>query len=292
MNPIYYLRLRRSGAATVNWSCAGYELHDFVKYRWLRKQRSKIYEHPRGWLQRQLKDFSVHNMDAMITYSEHTSRYWRDVYDITPEKIIIAHNSIDTAPFCQCRQELEKKNVCREPKKILFVGKLTEAKSVDLLLMAYEQIQDRHPGSSLRIIGDGPEKERLRRLSSELMLRNVEFIDGIYNQHELAKQMYPASVFVLPGLGGLGINSAMAMGLPIICSRGDGTEKHLVEHGRNGFIFDSSLTGLVKTLDNALSTPNMLVRMGEKSAELIETRFNLNTMVQAFLFCIERVTKK
>ena len=42
-------------------------------------------------------------------------------------------------------------------------------------------------------------------------------------------------LFYLPG--GLAINEAMHAGLPIICSKADGTEKFLVKHKYNGLFF-------------------------------------------------------
>ena len=47
----------------------------------------------------------------------------------------------------------------------------------------------------------------------------------------LNKELIKNDIFVLPSRGGLAINHAMASGLPVIVSEGDGTELDLIDHG-------------------------------------------------------------
>jgi len=67
----------------------------------------------------------------------------------------------------------------------------------------------------------------------------VFFHRETWDTYELARMMGSSSLFVMPGLGGLGLNSAMACGLPIICTQADGTELDLVKEGKNGWFFQN-----------------------------------------------------
>ena len=65
----------------------------------------------------------------------------------------------------------KKKIVCYDPDKInfLFFGRITEYKGVDILLKAYQRIEERYPEATLYIIGDGdisPYRDLIKGLKS------------------------------------------------------------------------------------------------------------------------------
>lgn len=119
---------------------------------------------------------------------------------------------------------------------VLFVGRLIPEKNVNLLLKSMPQ------NKSLGIIGDGPEKERLIRLSKELEL-NVTFKSGL-PYDELIGLMKSADVLILPSSReGFGIVAleALASGTPVITANSkSNAAKDLIIDGKNGFIVDLS----------------------------------------------------
>jgi glycosyltransferase involved in cell wall biosynthesis len=87
---------------------------------------------------------------------------------------------------------------------------------------------------------------------------------------------------VLAGMGGLSINEAMAHSLPVICSVADGTEKHLVFDGENGYYFkDNDLESLAAAIDKMFSSNS--VEMGARSKEIIEQKINLPFVSSQFI---------
>ena len=56
------------------------------------------------------------------------------------------------------------------PPTVCFIGRLVPEKGVDVLLQAMRQVVDRLSDARLLIVGDGPEKGRLQRLSQKLAL--------------------------------------------------------------------------------------------------------------------------
>ncbi len=117
---------------------------------------------------------------------------------------------------------------------LLFVGRLIPEKNVDLLLRSMPQ------DKSLGIIGEGPELERLVRLSKELGT-NVTFKSGLPYE-ELIGLMKSADALVLPssreGFGIVALES-LASGTPVITVNSKtNAAKELVTNGINGFIVD------------------------------------------------------
>lgn len=88
----------------------------------------------------------------------------------------------------------------KKEKDLLFVGRLTESKGVDVLLQAMsilsKQMQVKVPG--LSIVGDGPAKKNLRGLSSRLGLGNKVAFLGPMQGRDLANVMNAHKILVVP----------------------------------------------------------------------------------------------
>lgn len=94
----------------------------------------------------------------------------------------------------------------------------------------------------LVILGDGPEREALLALRSQLGLDHCVHMPGFKTYDEMPAYYGLASGFVLPSISepwGLVVNEAMACGLPVLVSNRCGAAE-LVEEGVSGYTFDPS----------------------------------------------------
>ena len=95
-------------------------------------------------------------------------------------------------------------------------------------------------------------------------------------------------IFVLPGLGGLGISEAMAHSLPVVVTKADGCELDLVESGRNGYIVGvGDVTELTNKLTSMLADRELLDRMGAHSRWIIDHKYNINTYMANVVAALE-----
>jgi len=78
--------------------------------------------------------------------------------------------------------------------ELLYVGRLTEQKGIDVLLNALKYISD---NISLKIIGSGPKKENLEEISREVA--NEVIFKGRVSHKELPPHYVDADIFVHPG---------------------------------------------------------------------------------------------
>src|SRR5207302_9112235 len=91
--------------------------------------------------------------------------------------------------------------------------------------------------SSLLLVGDGPEEERLRARCVGENISNVLFV-GFRHKAELPKYLAVSDVFVFPTLGdtyGLVVDEAMACSLPVISTSSAGEIRERIQDGFNGF---------------------------------------------------------
>jgi len=271
---------RAQGVRRLHWGCDGYEVRDFVAYR---RRFNSPWREPRTHLIWRRERKHLRALDGFIAYSSHTARYFEAVYDIPRDCITVAHNAIDTHVIEEVRRQRESVGVVRDPLRIAFVGRMAEGKGVETLLHAFSQVSRRLPGSSLVLVGDGSGREACETLAARLGLGTVDFLGAVFDDRELARILCECSLFVLPGLGGLALNAAMAAGLPVVCTNGDGTELDLVQEGLNGWHFPPGDTdALAGTLTRALDDAERLCSMGSASAVLAENEFSLSAMVDAY----------
>jgi glycosyltransferase involved in cell wall biosynthesis len=233
--------------------------------------------------------------DAILTYSSVGKKYFQHI-GIRPEKIFVAVNIIDTEQCFEKMKKFNKEDVYREFHRdsgfnILYVGVLDKEKRLDVLIRSFARLNEQYGNDvALHIVGKGELLDELKQLSEKLHCTNVHFhgqvIDGI-NKYFLG-----SDVFVLPGLGGMAISEAMAHGLPVIVSVGDGCEKDLVDHS-NGVI-DPYLNE--ETLYNYLHTlykdKMRLNGMKEASLKKIQERYNTREYLSNIQKAIEFVIDK
>lgn len=155
-----------------------------------------------------------------------------------PDKIIVKPNFV-------WLEELLPIEPVETRKHVLFVGRLTPEKGVDVLIKAWHQMETSMP---LKLIGES-EKHHVSSGS-------VEFL-GRKNLSEVYKLMRQAACVVMPGnwpepFGRVAIE-AFANGTPVI-SADQGGVAELIEHGVNGRLFKSGDTDdLIKNLSQFLS---------------------------------------
>ena len=224
-------------------------------------------------------------LDALVNYIDEG----RDIYEsygVRRDRIWVTRNSPDTESMSrtEARVLAEHPAPKRGEQTLLHVGRLVPEKRAGLLLEAMPAILAQRPGAELHIVGDGPEKERLEALARQLgVAPAIRFVGAVYDPAELARHFLGASIFVLPGLGGLSINEAMFYRLPIVCSCGDGTERFLVREGWNGTFFqDGSHESLAKAILRLFSDPQGLRAMGNRSREIIDREVNIGTVVHEY----------
>ena len=116
-----------------------------------------------------------------------------------------------------------------DPIRFAFLGELVHFKAVDILLRAFRRVVDRIP-AELEIIGEGPERKSLERLTRRLGLAERVDFCGRLDGQELADRLGQASVFTFPSLreaGGAVVLEAMSLGLPVIAADWGGPAEFL-----------------------------------------------------------------
>lgn len=124
---------------------------------------------------------------------------------------------------------------------IIFVGRLVKEKNVPLLLKALTVIKQEIPDIKAVVVGDGPEREYLEKLSFKLNLQNnVKFFGFLSRYEDVIALIKASKVFAFPSLRegfGIVVVEANASGLPVVTVDYEmNASKELILEGKNGFI--------------------------------------------------------
>ncbi|BDC97846.1 glycosyltransferase [Persicobacter psychrovividus] len=230
-----------------------------------------------------------------------TINYTDVAYNVQPS-FGIAHEDIHVTLNSPNTDEIKKAYLTLKadpqntpkPFRIIHVGRLVKWKKVHHLLQAVDIIRKQIPEVELVVIGNGPELDNLKTQAAALNLEDhVKFLGAVYGYEQLGKEFMQAAVFVLAGMGGLAINEGMAFGKPIVCSVGDGTERHLLRHGENGYFFkENDINDLAEKITELLQNPEKVAEFGQKSLDIIDHEVNINTVADRFRTALQKIAAK
>ena len=159
---------------------------------------------------------------------------------------------------------------------ILWVGRMVKYKRVDLLINALHRLKSEGKLFRLTLVGEGPERERLQRLSDKLLGKEYCTIQDFIPSEEVTALMAKNDVYVLPsnayeGWGAV-VNEAMSVGCAVVVSDKTGAGVSLINHGVNGLLFKSgSVDSLYKFLSKVVHNKELNQDLGIKAiATVIE----------------------
>ncbi|MCR2808436.1 MULTISPECIES: glycosyltransferase [unclassified Microbacterium] len=127
----------------------------------------------------------------------------------------------------------------RDANRILFVGRLTTEKHIDVLLRAAAQL-DAGLDVHVDLVGEGDQRKNLEQLAHSLGLDARVRFHGHAPEEELRALYSHASVFAIASIAELqsiATMEAMASGLPIVAANAVALP-HLVHDGVNGYLFE------------------------------------------------------
>lgn len=190
-------------------------------------KRKKIYFWNHGWygkepiIQTLLKKIFYGMTTGIFVYS-HYAKNLMIKNGIPVEKIHVIHNSLAYTKQLKVREQLKELPIYRKHFNnnnfnLIFVGRLTPVKKLDLALHAIAICLKQGRKYNLTFIGDGEMMNNLKKLTKELGLeQNVWFYGACYDEQALGNLIYNADLCVAPGNVGLTAMHTMVFGCPVI----------------------------------------------------------------------------
>ena len=210
-------------------------------------------------------------LDTVFVNSEEYRESWiKRGFD--PEKLKIFPRGLDTQLFHPTRRNpafFEKFGAKNGQVRLLYVGRVSREKDLDLLAEAYRRLRDEGLSIQLCVVGHGPYSREFSESLPEALFT------GYLTGKELAAAYASADIFVFPSTTdtfGNVIIEAQASGVPVIVSDSGGP-KELVENDRNGLITKShDVEDLTRAIRELVADPDRRKRMGNFARESVINR--------------------
>lgn len=226
----------------------------------------------RGRLFSALKRLVMHRSNAVSMVSQAMKEH-AVALGAEPEKISVISMGVDmTNTFTPAEHPAR----CND--ELLFVGRLTAQKGLELLIRAMPRVVESHPGATLTIVGRGPHEKALQALSKALGLgQSVKFLGAIANE-KLPERYRRATALVFPSITeegfGLVCVEALACECPVIAADLPAT-REIVLDGETGLLFrtgnSDELTCKILAL---LDSPALRQSMGRAGRKFVSQRFD------------------
>jgi len=188
-----------------------------------------------------------------------------------------------------------KKGLNLEEKKIILtVSRLVERKGHDLVLSAMPKIIKEIPNVHYLILGDGPNKTRLIKMTEEMGLGNYVTFLGFIPDSEVPQYYAICDVLVMisreikekGNVEGFGIVylEANAMKKPVVAGKSGGVED-AVEDGVNGLLVDpEDVDQIGRAIIRILEDDELRNKLGEKAYQRVKEKFDWKNRRDDFQF--------
>ena len=159
-----------------------------------------------------------------------------------------------------------------EENSIVYYGRLSTEKGLSSLMEAVRGLE-----VTLKVIGDGPQREELERAVSANGIENVRFL-GYKQGRDLYDEIRQAKFVILPSEwyenNPRTVIEAFALGKPVLGSRLGGLPELILDHQTGLTCEPRNPQDLKDKIRYLLDHPGMITAMGQKARRFVEEEFN------------------
>lgn len=196
--------------------------------------------------------------------------------------LLVPNRSPIVAPM-PVATELFEPDAANQRDGILFVGRLNAQKGLDQLIRGLASMKTK---TTLDVVGDGPARESLGALATELGVADRVRWHGQVRQSELPKFYQRAHVLAVPsideGLGLVAVEAALCE-TPVVGFRSGGTPD-VVRDGSTGILVEpNNVPALSAALDNLVNNAARATSMGQSGRLYALANFAPESAAQKYL---------
>jgi glycosyltransferase involved in cell wall biosynthesis len=223
-------------------------------------KRNKI----KSWIRDRTLSVVYQSCSKLLYIGQNSQRHFQRL-GLSDTKLVFSPYCVNTQSFqLEAADRKLLRNTTRQQlgitsteKVLLFSGKLSYRKGVDLILPAIAKLPEEIKNHLVVLfLGNGESKAQLEKQTESIPHTKVHFL-GFQNQTQLSHYYHAADMLILPSryseTWGLVVNEALHHGLPCIVSQAVGSGSDLVKPGVTGNIFETnSIDSLANNIKDSL----------------------------------------
>lgn len=208
---------------------------------------------------------------------------------ISEDKFTVIHNGVDLDDF-NLKESASATSITAKKKELGIdsssqvvgsIGRLDEQKGHRFFLEAIPEILKRVQRVKFLIVGDGPLRSKLEKLSEKLKISQNVIFTGI--RHDVPEILAIMDVFVLPSIFegfGIVLLEAMAMERAVVASKVGGIPE-IVDDGLTGILIKpANPPEIANSVITLLKNPEKAKQIGETGRKRVKETFSADSMVK------------
>lgn len=234
-----------------------------------------------------LGTFMLRFFDAVAPLSEELVRDMKR-FNVPDNKVRFIRNGVDLKEIDSTMAELPTHTDTAVEKSdgaftIGFIGQMIPRKGLPDLLAVFDRLHRRRPGTRLKLVGDGSQREELETIAELLPSREaIEFLGFRNDRLALLKSF---DIFAMTSsLEGIPrcMMEAMATGVPVAGYDIPGVDQ-LLREGETGFIAPhGDQDALLACFEAAMDDPNDAAMRAQKARALIDENYSAARMAKEY----------
>ena len=164
--------------------------------------------------------------------------------------------------------------------QIISIGRLEPVKDFYTLIIVFSILTKKYPNLTLKIIGDGSEKENLNEMIKECNLQDKIILTGKLGEEEINEELLKSEIFILTSKNesfSLVLCEAMNYGLPCVAFDVEVGPREIIDDGVTGFLIkDRNIDLMIEKISNLLEDEVLRNNMGKNSSDCIKKFYSNN----------------
>ncbi len=215
------------------------------------------------------------NIDYLVVMTKQAKELyikWLEKYNLNT-KVVVIPNMID-------------KNTTGEISSLdngqmISIGRLEEVKDFKTLIIMFSAIIKYH-GMTLKIIGEGSQRQELEELIKKYELEKSVILTGRLDSDKIKEELLKSDIFVLTSKSesfSLALCEAMNYGVPCVAFDVDVGPREIIDNEKTGFIVpDRNISAMSKRIDELLNSKELRVKIGKEAHEKVARYYPENVV--------------
>lgn len=221
---------------------------------------------------------SVQNLDYFILVSKEQQKFYSK---LVKPKCIYIPNSVEDYP--ENLSLLEGNN-------IISIGRLSKEKGFADLIEVCSYVKEVMPSFHLHLVGDGIEKENIKKQIKNFNLEENVIMHGFKNADEINELLMHSSIYVMSSFTesfGIVLLEAARYGIPLISFKNSGASE-IISNNWDGYLIDNRDKKIMaKKILELLKNKNRRIIMG-KNAYKKSLKYNIDNIIEEWKKILER----
>ena len=235
--------------------------------------------------------------DGFIAVARQHAEYQIQQEKFPREKVFLIPNGIDTEHFVfnetSRHQWRTRTGIMDEAPVVGIVAALRPEKNHDLFLDAAKRVAVKVPSAQFVIVGDGPERERLRRLAmAKEIAHQIHFLGSTHDVPGVLSMIDLFSLTSHNEASPVSIMEALSCQRPVVATNVGSINESVLE-GKTGFLVDAGdACQLADRWTQVLGDRELREKLGAQGRQHIVKNSSLDSMTEGYTALIEELFYK